>query len=127
MPDKALVEEKLSHLATRRFPNLAIGDTCVSHLTARIGFIFLAVAPAWAQTPAPAPGATPGSPPTRGDGRGHHGFLLGYLTGSHNRSSRLVLLTRAQSGVGTGPIAAIAERLDLRRSSADALPLMAHL
>ncbi|MBA1159065.1 hypothetical protein [Microvirga mediterraneensis] len=38
----------------------------MSKLTALIGFIFLAVSSAWAQTPAPttpAPGATPGSPP----------------------------------------------------------------
>jgi hypothetical protein len=37
----------------------------MSKLTALIGFIFLAVSSAWAQTPAPttpAPGATPSSP-----------------------------------------------------------------
>jgi uncharacterized protein HemX len=40
----------------------------MSHLTALVGFIFLAVSPAWAQTPAPAPGATPGSPPAGATG-----------------------------------------------------------
>jgi hypothetical protein len=41
----------------------------MSKLTALITFVFLAVSPAWAQTPAPttpAPGATPGSPPAGG-------------------------------------------------------------
>jgi hypothetical protein len=35
------------------------GDTCMSNLTALISFLFLAVSPAWAQTPP----ATPGAPP----------------------------------------------------------------
>jgi hypothetical protein len=65
---------------------------------------------------------------SRGNGRGHHGLLVGYPARDHYRSCRLVLLTRAQSGGGTGPIAAIAERPDeLSRSSADVLTLMAHL
>ncbi|WP_157934610.1 hypothetical protein [Microvirga ossetica] len=42
----------------------------MSHLTALIGFIFLAVSSAWAQTSAPAPGATPGSPPAGVTGGG---------------------------------------------------------
>jgi hypothetical protein len=51
-----------------------------------------------------------------------------WASSSHNCSCHLVLLTRAQSGVGTGPIAASAERFDERRcSSADVLMLMTHL
>jgi hypothetical protein len=65
--------------------------------------------------------------PNRGDRRGHRGLLVGYPTGGHYRSCHLVLLTRAHSGVGMGPIAASAERFDeLRCSSADVLTLMAH-
>jgi len=42
------------------------GDISMSKLTALMGFIFLSITSAWAQTPAPttpAPGATPSSPP----------------------------------------------------------------
>ena len=52
----------------------------MSKLTALIGFIFLAVSSAWAQTPAPttqAPGATPGSPPA-GDAAATGGGMADY-------------------------------------------------
>jgi uncharacterized protein HemX len=46
----------------------------MSKLTALISFIFLAVSSAWAQTPAPAPGATPSSPPAGDAGATGGGF-----------------------------------------------------
>jgi hypothetical protein len=52
----------------------------MSKLTVLIGFLFLAVSSAWAQTPAPttpAPGATPGSPPA-GDAAATGGGLADY-------------------------------------------------
>ena len=52
----------------------------MSKLTALMGFIFLAVSSAWAQTPAPttpAPGATPGSPPA-GDAAAAGGGIADY-------------------------------------------------
>ena len=52
----------------------------MSKLTALIGFIFLAVSSAWAQTPAPttpAPDATPGSPPA-GDAAATGGGMADY-------------------------------------------------
>ncbi len=52
----------------------------MSKLTALIGFIFLAVSSALAQTPAPttpAPGASPGSPPA-GDAAAAGGGLADY-------------------------------------------------
>jgi hypothetical protein len=42
----------------------------MSHLTASIAFIFLAISSAWAQTTAPAPGATPGAGGTAGTSGG---------------------------------------------------------
>ena len=51
------------------------GDTAMSKLTALIGFIFLAVSSAWAQTPAP--GAAPSSPPA-GDAGATGGGLADY-------------------------------------------------
>jgi hypothetical protein len=54
------------------------GDTFMSKLAALMGFIFLAVSSAWAQTPpaTPAPGATPGSPP--GDAAAAGGGIADY-------------------------------------------------
>ena len=49
----------------------------MSKLTALIGFIFLAISSAWAQTPDPAPGAAPGSPPA-GDAGATGGGLADY-------------------------------------------------
>jgi hypothetical protein len=40
-----------SHSAERLFLDLSTGDTCMSKLTALIGFIFLVASSAWAQTP----------------------------------------------------------------------------
>jgi hypothetical protein len=49
----------------------------MSQLTALTTFMFLAVSSAWAQTPAPAPGGTPGSPPV-GDAAATGGGIMDY-------------------------------------------------
>ena len=49
----------------------------MSKLTALIGFLFLSVSSAWAQTPAPAPGAAPVSP-RAGDAGATGGGLADY-------------------------------------------------
>ena len=54
-------------------PGLLKGDTCMSHLAALMGFLVLAMSPAWAQTPP----ATPGSPPA-GDAAATGGGIADY-------------------------------------------------
>jgi heme/copper-type cytochrome/quinol oxidase subunit 2 len=49
----------------------------MSKLAALIGFIFVTISSAWAQTPTPAPGTTPGTPPA-GDATATGGGIMDY-------------------------------------------------